>query len=118
MSIDWSFDDTNLVTIRVSGMLTKPELDTCQSEIEPHIRQGNANFLVLLDAFHGWSREEGWGNISFPERNDPYIDKIAIVGDEKWRDLVAMFTMRDLRDVSIEYFEPDQESQARQWLYE
>jgi len=43
---------------------------------------------------------------------------MAIVGDDKWREFAAMFTMQDLRDVPIEYFLPEQEIPARQWLSE
>jgi hypothetical protein len=56
--------------------------------------------------------------LSFPERNDPYIEKIAIVGDPQWQDLVYAFTLKGLRPVPIEYFSTDEEFRARQWLKE
>jgi len=35
MSINWYYENGNLVVTRVSDVLTKSELDSCQSEIEP-----------------------------------------------------------------------------------
>ena len=118
MSINWSYEDENLLVIRVSGVLTKSELDVCQSEVEPMIKKGNAKLLVIVEDFDGWSKSDEWGDVSFSERNDPYIYKMAILDDDKWRELAAMFTMQGLRDVPIEYFLTDQEIPARQWLSE
>ncbi|MDH3468402.1 MAG: STAS/SEC14 domain-containing protein [Gammaproteobacteria bacterium] len=82
------------------------------------MKKGNAKLLVIVEDFVGWSKTDEWGDISFSERNDPYLYRMAIVGDDKWREFAAMFTMQDLRDVPIEYFLPEQEIPARQWLSE
>jgi hypothetical protein len=44
------------------------------------------------------------------------IERIAIVGDERWRDLALMFAAADLRKAPVEYFAPDAIAEARGWL--
>jgi hypothetical protein len=117
MPIEWNFEKGNLAVFRVSGKLGKTELDKAQSECEVMIQKlGHVKILVVMENFSGWERTEGWEDMSFSERNDPFIEKIAIVGDVEWRDLVFAFTARGLRPIPIEYYEAGQESAAREWL--
>ena len=85
----------------------------CEALIET---QGKIRILVVLESFEGWEKGKGWDDVSFTQRNDPFIKKMAIVGDAEWRDLVYAFTGKGLREVPIEYFEVNQEDAARQWL--
>ena len=117
MPIKWKLEEDNLAVFRVSGKLGKDEFDQIQAETESAIHKvGQIKILVLLEDFAGWEAAEGWEDTSFAERNDPYIQKFAIVGDAKWRDLVTLFTLKGLRPVPIEYFEADQQAVAREWL--
>jgi hypothetical protein len=103
---------------RVSGKLSKTELNRAQNECEAMTQKlGHVKILVIMENFTGWERAEGWEDISFSDRSDPYIEKLAIVGDAKWRDLSYAFTAKWLRPIPIEYFEADQEATARRWLY-
>jgi hypothetical protein len=38
--------------------------------------------------------EGGWGDVSFMMEQGQYIEKMAIVGDEKWRDDALAFTAK------------------------
>jgi len=116
MAIHWSNDD-GLVVFHVSGRLTKPELDLCQADAEATIQLGQAKILNIVTDFHGWDDRSGdWTDLSFGQRNDQFIQKMAIVGDDKWRDQAAMFTLKGLRKFPIEYFPEGQEELARAWL--
>lgn len=44
------------------------------------------------------------------------IEKIAIVGDEQWRDDAYAFTATGLRPTLIEFFAPSRLDAARAWL--
>lgn len=116
MAIHWSYED-GLVVFYVSGILTKPELDLCQKNAEETIQQGQAKILNIVTDFLGWDDNSGdWADLSFGERNDDYIQKMATVGDDKWRDQAAMFTLKGLRKFPIKYFSDGQEKLARLWL--
>lgn len=115
MPIEWSLEADNLVVCQVSGELGKAEHGQMLTEIGAMINKvGKIRILVKLVNFSGWERSAGWEDTSFTDNQDPYIKKFAIAGDEKWRDLVAAFTLQGLRPVPIEYFVD--ESAARQWL--
>jgi len=117
MPVEWRVEKNNLVVLRVSGELGMDEYLQAQGDMEASIRQlGMIKALIFLDGFTGWERAEGWEDVSFVEKNDPFIEKMAIVGDEEWRDMAYTFTLKGLRPVPIEYFTPDAESAARQWL--
>jgi hypothetical protein len=117
MPMEFEKAEGDIAVFRVSGKLAKTELDKAQSKCEELIKSlGKVKILVLTDNFAGRERGEGWEDTSFSDRNDPHIKKIAIVGDAEWRDLTHAFTLKGLRPVSIEYFEPHQQATARQWL--
>jgi hypothetical protein len=117
MPIEFERDAGNVAVFRISGELGKEELGKAQSECEELIKTaGSVKMLILLEGFAGWERTEGWEDASFAERNDANIEKMAIVGDAEWEDLVLAFTLQGLRPTPIKYFETDQEALARQWL--
>ena len=117
MPVKFSAESGNLGVFRVSGKLGLDELEQAQGECEAMIRNvGKIKILAVLDNFQGWEKARGWEDLSFADRNDPYIDKFAIVGNEKWKDLAYAFTAKGLRPVPIEFFADGEETAARQWL--
>ena len=48
--------------------------------------------------------------------HDKEITKIAVVGYERWRDLVYAFLARGFRQAAVEYFLPADLAKARAWL--
>ena len=117
MPVEWKLEDNNLATVHVSGQLGKKEYEQIQASTVSAISTvGKIRILVLLVDFAGWEAVQGWGNISVTEKIDPYLEKMAIVGELKWKDLVEVFTLKGLRPVPIEYFAEDQIAAARAWL--
>lgn len=117
MPAKFTAENNGICLFQVSGMLREAELESAQSECETVIKElGEIKILILLDDFQGWEKSKSWDNFSFAQRNDSSIEKLAIVGDEKWRDMAYMFTLKGLRPVPIEYFRSGQELAARQWL--
>ncbi len=117
MAIKFRLDKGSIGLFNVSGILGKAELEQAQNECESAIQKmGHIKILVVLDNFQGWEKAKDWEDLSFSARNDAYIDKLAIVGDQQWKDLVFAFTAKGLRPVLIEYFGEGQEGAARTWL--
>ncbi|RTR26302.1 STAS/SEC14 domain-containing protein [Shewanella atlantica] len=119
MSIEFGLEEaSNIFLINVSKKLGIAELRQAQGNCESTIKAvGNIKILVVLSDFQGWEKAQGWEDISFAEKNDAYIDKIAIVGDkERWEDLIHAFTTKGLRPVPIEFFGETEISAARGWL--
>ena len=119
MAIEFELEEaSNIVLINVSEKLSIKELKQSQGKCEAAIEAvGNIKILVVLSDFQGWEKAKGWEDISFAEKNDAFIDKIAVVGDkERWEHLVYAFTLKGLRSVLIEFFGHTDISAARKWL--
>jgi hypothetical protein len=119
MAVKWEHESTDLLVARISGKLIKSEMAEFQAAVEPIVQaSGNMQLLVILEGFEGWEAGKGWEDTGFTDKNDEYLSRFAIVGDEKWRDEMLMFSLAGLRPVEIEYFPTGDEALARAWLTE
>jgi len=106
-----------IISAKISDELGKSEVSQMQAAALDAIRRcGQINALFILEKFHGWKREGDWGDISFLTEHDKDIGKIAVVGDEEWRDLVYAFLAKGFRQAAVEYFLPADLAKARAWL--
>jgi hypothetical protein len=106
-----------ILTINISGRLSEADMAGLQQAAADVIRtQGRVRILVLTENFTGWESGGTWDDFSFQEQYDPYIEKMAIVGDRQWEDLALVFTSKGLRKFPIEYFTPVEVEAAQNWL--
>jgi len=106
-----------IISVKISGEISRTEVGQIQAAALKAIQQcGKISALLILDDFRGWKREGNWGDISFMTQHDKEIAKIAVVGDEQWRDLVYAFLAKGFRSAAIEYFPPADLTKARAWL--
>ena len=119
MSAEIVGTDGRVVTARVAGTLTQTELSALQRATGDIInKQGTARLLILVEQFEGWERGATWSDFSFQIHHDAHIERMAIVGDNQWKDLALLFTADGLRRFPIAYFEPADIGRARAWLDE
>jgi hypothetical protein len=106
-----------IISVKISGELDRSEVAQIQATALKAIQRcGKISALFVLDGFLGWKREGNWGDISFMTQHDEEISKIAVVGEEQWRDLVCAFLAKGFRTAAIEYFVPTDLAKARIWL--
>jgi len=106
-----------MISVKISGEIEKTEVTQIQAAALGAIQRcGRINALFILDDFRGWKRDGNWGDISFMTQHDQEIVKIAVVGDEQWRDLVCAFLAKGFRTAAVEYFVPSDLPKARAWL--
>ena len=55
---------------------------------------------MLVENFAGTEKGGNPGDVSFQADYDPFIEKIAIVGDKKWEDVALLFTSKGIRRVA------------------
>ena len=107
----------NVIASRVSGKLRHSDLSRLQSSaIELIRRQGRIRILVLAEGFQGWEESGDWGDVSFQMQHDRDIERIALVGDRKWEDLVSAFVGKGIRTVDIRFFNPSEIDEAKTWI--
>jgi stage II sporulation SpoAA-like protein len=117
MAMEMRIEGERLLMVRIQGILRRAELDESQRAAAKIIREaGKVSALILLDGFQGWERTEKWGDVRFLVEHDSHIEKIAIVGDERWRDEVLAFAGAGLRQTPVHYF--NDADGARAWLTE
>jgi hypothetical protein len=119
--MSFEIQDSNLgvVIVRMSGKLTKSDMDQIQSVARAAIKKrGNIRVLIKLEDFLGWEKNPDWGDVSFIQQDGANIERMAIVGDNSWRDLVYAFSARGFRATLVEYFVPGQHDDAVKWLAE
>lgn len=79
-------------------------------------RSGQVKLLILAEQFSGWGEEGDWGDLTFMYEYDPYIEKIAVVTNEKWKGEILMFLGAGRRQAAVEFFLPGETQAARDWL--
>jgi stage II sporulation SpoAA-like protein len=108
-----------VLSANVSGELSKSEVGRIQAAAREAIRRcGKISALFILQDFQGWQREAEWGDDSFLSAHDKEIEKIAVVGENKWRDFVYAFLAKGFRHAEVEFFPTDDLTKARAWLTE
>ena len=117
MGVTITKEPENLFVVCVNGILTYNDM----KEVEDSSARVNDNnqkvkILILAEQFSGWGKEGDWGDLTFMQEHDQYIEKIAVVADEKWKDQILMFLGAGRRQASVEFFFPDEEEDAREWL--
>jgi len=106
-----------LLQLKVRAMFTKADYDRIIEIAKKAIeREGKVLALVILEAFEGWERRGDWGDVSFMMEQGQHLEKMAIVGDDKWQDEAFAFTAKGFRATVIEFFTPSRLNEARTWL--
>lgn len=117
MSADLIDAFNGTVTVAVTGKLSPGELaEVHRLTHVPLAEWGGGNLLILAERFEGWTDDPAWASIDFQTANDPFVRKMAIVGDTRWEQFASMFTAKGLRPFPIEYFPTGSETEARAWL--
>jgi len=119
MSIQLLQESPNVFRMDISGTLRRSEVEQCEAQLSAEMAQGAAvRLLVVLERFTGWSSGEAWNDLGFYVKHGNAIERIAIVGDEKWRSQALMFANADLRTAPVEFFPRGGIGIARAWLRE
>lgn len=106
-----------IISAKITGELTKSEVSQMQAAALAAIgRGGKISALFILENFAGWARAGDWGDITFMTEHDQDIAKIAVVGEEQWRDFAEAFLAKGFRQAAVEYFLPAELAKARAWL--
>lgn len=117
MPISLEHERDNLFRLDMRGTLRHAEFAECQARLAEAIaRDGPSRLLVILDGFEGWETHAGWSDLSFYVKHGDAIERIAIVGPERWRSETLMFAAADLRRAPVQFFVEGSEAEARAWL--
>jgi hypothetical protein len=105
------------LVFKIAGKLAHSEFSAAQKDAAKILQKsGTKHMLILAEDFEGWGKGD-WGDLSGQISMERYIDRMAIVGDEKWRSLALMFAGKGVRRIPIQYFAPADLAKAQAWLH-
>jgi hypothetical protein len=119
MPAQLTHEHDDVYRLEVSGQLSSAELDTAGRTLVDGMRNapgGTVRLLVVLRNFEGWHPGSNWSNLTFYARHGDGIGRLALVGEDRWRDLALMFSAAGLRKAEVEYFTQDALEKAHEWL--
>lgn len=103
--------------LHIRGLLERAEFVESERIFAEVIRAGGQPLvMVVLDAFEGWEKNDGWNNLDFMFSHGNSIAKIAIVGAGSKEAEVRAFTGAGMRPTPVEFFAAGEEERARLWL--
>jgi len=117
MSLAMEHERDNVFRMDLFGTLKKADFDRCQQRLATEMaRIGPVRLLIILNGFAGWDPDAPWNDLSFYMKHGDAIERIAIVGPNRWKSHMLMFAGAGLRQAPVEYFPPGTASEARAWL--
>jgi hypothetical protein len=116
VSVTLHHERANIYRLEILGQLGAAELAAIQRRAASEIREtGKIRLLVVLSDFAGWDASDPH-DLGFYIRHGDDIERIAIVGDPKWRDEALMFAGAELRKGPVEFFGTPDAARAADWL--
>jgi hypothetical protein len=108
----------SILAFRISEKLHDEDYKIFVPAVEQAIDgHGKVRILAQFQDFHGWDMHALWDDIKFATKHCTDVERIALVGDQKWEEWMAKvckpFTM-----AKIEYFEAGAVEDAWKWMRE
>lgn len=110
--------DGRILIIHVTGKLVKADYEHLVTEFARLVEQhGKVRVLFDMTGFHGWDAGGAWEDLKFGVKHFAHIQRLAMVGENKWQHGVAMF-WKPFTKATCRYFNHADAAEARRWLEE
>ena len=105
-----------IFAVHVSGKLAKADYELFVPEFERLVQQhGKMRMLFDMTDFHGWEASALWEDTKFAMHHFDDIEKIAMVGEKRWQQGMALFC-KPFTKATVRYFDHVDAVEARKWL--
>lgn len=109
---------SKVLVIHVSGKLVKEDYARLVPELERLVgERGKLSLLFDMANFHGWEVAAAWEDLKLDLHHYADIEKIAMVGENKWQHGMAIF-LKPFTKAAVRYFDHSAAAEAHQWLAE
>ena len=116
-SITWEQDDSGVHVVRIRGLITDDTFKRLGDQGAQQLGMAKgAKGLIVLEGFEGWGKGREAGNLNLMLRYDAQIEKLAVVGDQKWKEDFLMFLGAGYRHAQVRFFATEELQKARDWL--
>jgi hypothetical protein len=105
-----------VLRVHVSETLSKEDYELFAPEVQRLIADhGKIRVLFDMQAFRGWNAGALWEDIKFNLGHFNDIERLAMVGEKKWQQWMAVFC-KPFTTAKIRYFDQGEVDQAQAWL--
>jgi hypothetical protein len=109
-------NDGKVLEVQVAGRLAHEDYLHFVPEFDRLVKQhGKIRVLFEMSQFHGWEAKALWDDIKFDLGHFKDIERLAMVGEQKWQKGMAAFC-KPFTTATIRYFDHNQADAARAWL--
>lgn len=113
--------DRGIMVVAVTGKLDVEDYDVLGEEFDHMLeRHGRVRLLIELKDFHGWTAGAAWEDARLGFRHYGDIEKMAIVGENKWQQGMTQF-VRPFTRAEVRYFDAaanaDASADASDWVH-
>ena len=107
----------SVVHARIRDVMQAADQKMLESVAVKLIEEGKkVRLLAVLENFKGWEKGGAGGDLGFMLEHYDDIVKMAIVGDERWKEETFLYVGKGLRSTEIEFFPPSALKQAEEWV--
>lgn len=105
-----------VIHVHASQKLERDDYEQLSPYVEGQIQHhGKIRVLLVLHDFHGWKAGALWEDIKFDVKHFNDIERLAIVGENKWQEGMSKFC-QPFTTAEIRFFPPEKEAEARAWV--
>lgn len=109
-------DGGKMLVVHVSGKLAKEDYERFVPEFERLLLQhGKLRLLLDMTGLHGWEAGALWEDTKFAIHHFADIERIGVVGEEKWQHAMATFC-KPFTKAKVRFFEHTGVAEARKWV--
>lgn len=106
----------NYLHVKATGKLTKEAYEAFAPAVDEQIKENKkVRILFEMHDFHGWTAGAMWEDIKFDLKHWKDIERLAIVGESKWEEGMAVFC-KPFTAAKIKYFDHTKVDEATSWL--
>ena len=107
----------SIVHVRIRDVMRGEDQKMLESVATELIDKGKkVRVLAVLEDFKGWEKGGAGSDLGFMLEHYDDIVKMAIVGDERWKEETFLYVGKGLRSTKIEFFPPSALKQAEEWV--
>ena len=107
-----------MLHVKATGKLTKAWYEQFAPLVDQLIQEhGKLRILFEMHDFHGWTAGALWEDLKFDFKHWKDIERLAIVGESKWEEGMAVFC-KPFTTAKIQYYDHSNHAEAKAWLGE
>ena len=108
----------NIIGFILSGKLHDEDYQTFVPALEAVVAaEGKIRLYARFEDFHGWDLHAAWDDFKFGLKHYASFERIALVGDRRWEEWMAMFC-KPFTQAEVRYFSTADEAAVWAWLRE